>query len=189
MNCHDPSVRGSRTFEVPGRRRRGVSDGVLAIAITLLILDVRVEQPPGESLGTALRHAPPQIGAYAASLPSDRSHLGEPPRAIPARTAGRPAAAQPVASRLRGVPAPAHSAGCRAHRGRLRQHSGPPLRRHSHGQRGRLQPDLAARRTWRASWKGSTPPSSATSTSVTCWAWWPTPSPPLRRSRPDSNPR
>lgn len=49
-------------------RLEAFSDGVLAIAITLLILDVRVEQPPGDALATALRHALPEIGAYAASF-------------------------------------------------------------------------------------------------------------------------
>jgi len=44
------------------------SDGVFAIAITLLILEVRVEQSPEESLATALHHALPEIGAYAASF-------------------------------------------------------------------------------------------------------------------------
>jgi uncharacterized membrane protein len=50
------------------RRLEAFSDGVLAIAITLLILDVRVEQPPGESLAEALRGSLPEIGAYAASF-------------------------------------------------------------------------------------------------------------------------
>ncbi|MGH3780059.1 MAG: TMEM175 family protein [Pseudonocardiaceae bacterium] len=49
-------------------RLEAFSDGVLAIAITLLILDVRVEVPPGTSLATALGHALPEIGAYAASF-------------------------------------------------------------------------------------------------------------------------
>jgi uncharacterized membrane protein len=49
-------------------RLEAFSDGVLAIAITLLILEVRVEQPPGESLAAALRHALPDIGAYVASF-------------------------------------------------------------------------------------------------------------------------
>lgn len=49
-------------------RLEAFSDGVLAIAITLLILDVRVEQAPGQSLAGALRHALPQIGAYSASF-------------------------------------------------------------------------------------------------------------------------
>jgi TMEM175 potassium channel family protein len=49
-------------------RLEAFSDGVFAIAITLLILDVRVEQTPGESLATALHHALPEIGAYVASF-------------------------------------------------------------------------------------------------------------------------
>lgn len=49
-------------------RLEAFSDGVLAIAITLLILDVRVEQEPGQSLAAALRHALPQIAAYGASF-------------------------------------------------------------------------------------------------------------------------
>jgi len=49
-------------------RLEAFSDGVLAIAITLLILDVRVEQQPGQSLAAALGHAGPEIGAYAASF-------------------------------------------------------------------------------------------------------------------------
>jgi uncharacterized membrane protein len=49
-------------------RLEAFSDGVLAIAITLLILDVRVEVSPGTSLAAALGHALPEIGAYAASF-------------------------------------------------------------------------------------------------------------------------
>jgi len=49
-------------------RLEAFSDGVLAIAITLLILDVRVAQAPGETLAAALRHALPEILAYAASF-------------------------------------------------------------------------------------------------------------------------
>ncbi len=49
-------------------RLEAFSDGVFAIAITLLILEVRVEQSPEESLATALHHALPEIGAYAASF-------------------------------------------------------------------------------------------------------------------------
>ncbi len=45
-----------------------IGDGVLAIAITLLILDVRAEQQPGESLAAALGRAGPEVGAYAASF-------------------------------------------------------------------------------------------------------------------------
>lgn len=49
-------------------RLEAFSDGVLAIAITLLILDVRVDQQAGESLVAALGHAWPEIGAYAVSF-------------------------------------------------------------------------------------------------------------------------
>ena len=49
-------------------RLEAFSDGVLAIAITLLILDVRVEPEPGQSLAEALGNAMPQIVAYAASF-------------------------------------------------------------------------------------------------------------------------
>ncbi|MDT7598581.1 MAG: potassium channel family protein [Pseudonocardiales bacterium] len=50
------------------RRLEAFSDGVLAIAITLLVLDVHVEQVPGESLAEALAHALPEIVAYSASF-------------------------------------------------------------------------------------------------------------------------
>jgi uncharacterized membrane protein len=59
---------GTRAERGDAARLEAFSDGVLAIAITLLILEVRVEQPPGESLAAALRHALPDIGAYAASF-------------------------------------------------------------------------------------------------------------------------
>src|SRR3954453_13641584 len=49
-------------------RLEAFSDGVLAIAITLLILDVRVEPEPGESLAHAVHGALPQLAAYAASF-------------------------------------------------------------------------------------------------------------------------
>ena len=49
-------------------RLEAFSDGVLAIAITLLILDVRVDVPAETSLAAALGHALPEIGAYAASF-------------------------------------------------------------------------------------------------------------------------
>ncbi len=49
-------------------RLEAFSDGVLAIAITLLILDVQVDQQPGQSLASALHDALPQIIAYAATF-------------------------------------------------------------------------------------------------------------------------
>jgi uncharacterized membrane protein len=49
-------------------RLEAFSDGVFAIAITLLILEVRVEQGPEESLAAALHHALPEIGAFVASF-------------------------------------------------------------------------------------------------------------------------
>lgn len=49
-------------------RLEAFSDGVLAIAITLLILDVRVEPRAGQTLAEALAHALPQIAAYAATF-------------------------------------------------------------------------------------------------------------------------
>jgi len=45
------------------------SDGVMAIAITLLVLDVRVPHPgSGQSLGHALAHQWPSYAAYATSF-------------------------------------------------------------------------------------------------------------------------
>jgi uncharacterized membrane protein len=49
-------------------RLEAFSDGVLAIAITLLIIDVRVEPQAGQSLAEALGQALPKIAAYAASF-------------------------------------------------------------------------------------------------------------------------
>jgi uncharacterized membrane protein len=51
----------------PGRLE-AFSDGVLAIAITLLILDVHVDTEPGRTLAAGLHHALPQIIAFAASF-------------------------------------------------------------------------------------------------------------------------
>src|ERR1700704_4129321 len=49
-------------------RLEAFSDGGLAIAITLLILDVRVDVPAETSLAAALQHALPEIGAYVVSF-------------------------------------------------------------------------------------------------------------------------
>ena len=43
------------------------SDGVFAIAATLLIIDVSVDAP-GPELGQALRHSWPEYAAYAVSF-------------------------------------------------------------------------------------------------------------------------
>ncbi len=59
---------GARAERGDPGRLEAFSDGVLAIAITLLILEVRVEQQADESLATALHHSLPEIGAYAASF-------------------------------------------------------------------------------------------------------------------------
>lgn len=59
---------GARADRGNPARLEAFSDGVLAIAITLLILDVRVESVEGGSLAGALRHALPEIAAFAASF-------------------------------------------------------------------------------------------------------------------------
>jgi len=57
-------------------RLKAFSDGVLAIAITLLILDVRVDQQPGQSLAATFGHATLQIVTAPA-------RAAVPPRPIP----------------------------------------------------------------------------------------------------------
>jgi len=49
-------------------RLEAFSDGVLAIAITLLILDVHVDKVEGRSLADGLQHASPELIAFAASF-------------------------------------------------------------------------------------------------------------------------
>jgi uncharacterized membrane protein len=49
-------------------RLEAFSDGVMAIAITLLILDVHVARIPGQSLAAGLGHALPQIIGFAATF-------------------------------------------------------------------------------------------------------------------------
>ena len=44
------------------------SDGMMAIAITLLALEIRVERPAGESLGNAILQSWPLLSAYAISF-------------------------------------------------------------------------------------------------------------------------
>jgi uncharacterized membrane protein len=50
-------------------RLEAFSDGVIAIAITLLVLDIRVPEPaPGASLGVRLAHQWPSYAAYVVSF-------------------------------------------------------------------------------------------------------------------------
>jgi uncharacterized membrane protein len=49
-------------------RLEAFSDGVFAIVITLLILDVKVPPPGGQGLGRALAHQWPQYAAYLVSF-------------------------------------------------------------------------------------------------------------------------
>jgi uncharacterized membrane protein len=53
---------------VPTGRLEAFSDGVIAIAITLLVLDIRVPSPGGGGLGHALAHEWPSYAAYAVSF-------------------------------------------------------------------------------------------------------------------------
>ncbi len=62
-----PETQRERTADKS--RLETFSDGVMAIAITLLVLDVRVPHPgPGQSLGHALAHIWPSYAAYATSF-------------------------------------------------------------------------------------------------------------------------
>src|SRR2546430_75900 len=64
--------------QTPGPRRRGFrtgrleafSDGVFAIAVTLLILDIGVSGTAGHDLGAAIRGLWPSYLAYIASFPT-----------------------------------------------------------------------------------------------------------------------
>jgi uncharacterized membrane protein len=49
-------------------RLEAFSDGVLAVAITLLVLDLHTDATSGESLGTQLRHEWPSFAAYVLSF-------------------------------------------------------------------------------------------------------------------------
>ena len=63
----DEPASGERTSDKP--RLETFSDGVMAIAITLLVLDVRVPHPaPGHSLAGALARIWPSYAAYATSF-------------------------------------------------------------------------------------------------------------------------
>jgi TMEM175 potassium channel family protein len=49
-------------------RLEAFSDGVLAVAITLLVLDLHVDSSSGENLGAQLRHEWPSFAAYVLSF-------------------------------------------------------------------------------------------------------------------------
>jgi len=79
---------GGNPLAAEAVRLEAFSDGVLGIAITLLNLDVRVDQQPGESLAAALGHAirlrrvaeRTQGRRLRRQLPADRDHVGQLPR-------------------------------------------------------------------------------------------------------------
>ena len=59
-------------------RVEAFSDGVFAIAITLLILAVGIDRAPHGDLGEYLLDLWPAYLAYAVQLPDDRDHVGQP---------------------------------------------------------------------------------------------------------------
>jgi uncharacterized membrane protein len=64
-----PDAPAEREGVAEKSRLETFSDGVMAIAITLLVLDVRVPHPgPGQSLAHALGHIWPSYAAYATSF-------------------------------------------------------------------------------------------------------------------------
>ncbi len=56
------------THESDTTRLEMFSDGVMAIAITLLALEIRIDRHAGESLGSAILHSWPLLLAYAISF-------------------------------------------------------------------------------------------------------------------------
>src|SRR5450631_3417630 len=79
-----------------GASLEAFSDGVFAIAITLLVLEIRV--PPAEALTTpagliqALGALWPSYLGYALSFVDGRDHVGQPPQPDPARRDRQPRA-------------------------------------------------------------------------------------------------
>jgi len=132
------------------------SGGVLAIAITLLILEVRLEQAAGQSLAEALRHALPEIGAYAASFLQIGIIWANPLRVVPPGRPGRPAAAdaEPAAVGQRVVPVAANAIGRRAHRDSDASTAVLLYGGTLTASAGRVQPDLAPRGARRTTGRG-----------------------------------
>lgn len=126
-------------------RLEAFSDGVLAIAITLLILDVRVEIPAGTSLASALGHALPEIGAYTASFLQIGIMWANHHALF--RVVDRADQLMLMLNLLLlgfvAFCAAAHPAGSRAHGRCGRPDRKPALRRHIDRLRDRFQPDLA----------------------------------------------
>src|SRR5215469_13809447 len=58
-------------------RMESFSDGVLAIAITLLIFQIKVPPVTQEQFGTQLLEQPPSM-LFLVELPSHRHHVGQP---------------------------------------------------------------------------------------------------------------
>jgi uncharacterized membrane protein len=63
-------------------RIEAFSDGVFAIAITLLILDVKVPSGPAGHLGAAAGPAVGNLCRVSAQFLLDRGHVGEPSPAV-----------------------------------------------------------------------------------------------------------
>ena len=96
-------------------RLEAFSDGVLAIAVTLLVLDLHVPDDPGRPLGELLLAQWPLLPHLRRQLRRHRHHVGQPPRAVQPRRADRPPpdVPQPGAAAGRLRPAVPHRRGRR----------------------------------------------------------------------------